>query len=255
MKPSMLMKPLNKSIQRARGRKNESKFPFPAQRQRPSEQCSSGSTLEWVLTEGHCAGDTSLCRLRKLFNQSFLIAVFVLLSLPSAEAQYNRMHKNYELPGQGYEELAKPARPPHSATKQPVFLLPNFAAEHAAGLEEERKSSAQTTGTYPFTNIKLLRHLDQAQLMSVMAFMSESLNVECSYCHNVQDFSSDELAAKEITRTMIQMVQGMTAAGSGMTCYTCHAGTAKVKTLPVDLSKHLPDGWKRYSENHSANQR
>ena len=49
--------PLNKSIQRASGRKNESKFPFPAQKQCPQSIAFGGA---------------SLCRLRKLFNQSFL---------------------------------------------------------------------------------------------------------------------------------------------------------------------------------------
>ena len=177
---------------------------------------------------------------------SFPIIVFALFNQPLVEAQYNKMHKNYELPEQSYEELAKPPRPPHSATKEPIFQLPNFAGNQSAELAEKQKNSTQTTGAYPFTNIKLLRHLDQAQLMSVMAFMSESLNVECKYCHNTQDFSSDEIAAKEVTRTMIQMVQGMAATGSGMSCYTCHAGVAKVKTLPADLSKHLPAGWERY---------
>ena len=70
---AFLMEPLNKSIQDLpEGGKTKTKFPFPAQRQCPA---------------GIAFGGTSLCRIRKLFNQSFLITALLFFCTMQAQAQ------------------------------------------------------------------------------------------------------------------------------------------------------------------------
>jgi photosynthetic reaction center cytochrome c subunit len=53
---------------------------------------------------------------------------------------------------------------------------------------------------------------------------------QCVYCHNVENFASDEKYTKVVARRMIQMTRDINmnykqhVADTGVTCYTCHRG-------------------------------
>ena len=53
---------------------------------------------------------------------------------------------------------------------------------------------------------------------------------QCAYCHNVENFASDEKYQKVVARRMLQMTRDINinwqkhVAQTGVTCYTCHRG-------------------------------
>src|SRR5689334_9929805 len=55
-------------------------------------------------------------------------------------------------------------------------------------------------------NIKVLKGMPTSQLIPVMAFMSNSLGVTCSYCHTAE-WESDDKEEKDTARGMINMVR------------------------------------------------
>jgi hypothetical protein len=71
-----------------------------------------------------------------------------------------------------------------------------------------------------------------------MAYITESLGVKCVFCHNEENFSSDQKPHKKRAREMIGMVQYLNQeyfSEHRVSCYTCHAGN----TSPV----YLPEGF------------
>jgi Photosynthetic reaction centre cytochrome C subunit len=84
-------------------------------------------------------------------------------------------------------------------------------------------------------NIKVLQGLPSTQLIPVMAFMSNSLGVTCSYCH-ARDFASDEKPMKDVGRKMIAMQRAVNDQHFGgklvVTCNTCHQGHAVPPATP-----------------------
>jgi photosynthetic reaction center cytochrome c subunit len=91
-----------------------------------------------------------------------------------------------------------------------------------------------------FKNIQVFRGMPADHLQGAMAFIASSLNVNCDYCHNQQDFSSDGLPAKARARAMILMVRNLNqSAFQGrdvVNCLMCHQG----HTTPVSMSAVLP---------------
>jgi len=56
-----------------------------------------------------------------------------------------------------------------------------------------------------FKNIKVLNDMTADQLGRVMNIMAASLGVKCSFCHNTDNYSSDEKRNKQTARNMIKM--------------------------------------------------
>jgi hypothetical protein len=81
-----------------------------------------------------------------------------------------------------------------------------------------------------FTNIRVLNDLSDQQISQEMRAWTKALGVNCTYCHNIRDYSSDEVAPKETARRMANMVKtinkeffkGEAKAG----CILCHRGSA-----------------------------
>src|SRR5687767_255456 len=122
-------------------------------------------------------------------------------------------------------------------------------------------ASAQTQ-TGPKNLTVLPKNWTGPQVLTLMQTFTESLGVQCNYCHAADpkapapaagrppalDYASDLKDEKENARRMIRMVMALNAdslKGLGdqfvvekVTCYTCHRGTETPMRIP-------PDGWKR----------
>lgn len=86
-------------------------------------------------------------------------------------------------------------------------------------------------------NVQVLKQYSYVQLIGQMAYYSSSLGVQCSYCHNVNNFAYDT-ATKKIARTMQIMSNGVQhdwvepakrdypnyAVAGAVGCVTCHRG-------------------------------
>lgn len=91
-------------------------------------------------------------------------------------------------------------------------------------------------------NIKVIRDADMTkeEMKEYMRNFTLSLGVECEYCHNTDDYASDEKKEKDIAREMIKIVYVLNDtyfknAKEEINCYTCHRGQVQTKTLPPGL--------------------
>ena len=87
-------------------------------------------------------------------------------------------------------------------------------------------------------NLKALHGIhSRNQLLNVMRGFTEALGVKCDFCHNTDNFASDEKIQKRMARIMIQMVANIDSnylAGSQLekaTCFTCHRGASIPKLV------------------------
>ncbi|MDZ4675562.1 MAG: c-type cytochrome [Gemmatimonadota bacterium] len=112
----------------------------------------------------------------------------------------------------------------------------NAVLQQIAGKEELPASEV-------FTNMKLLGDMPAGRLLRIMnQGYSRNLGVTCDYCHNTDDYGSDEKKEKETARAMITMV-GTIAGELGrittikseqpvVNCGTCHRGVARPGARP-----------------------
>lgn len=85
----------------------------------------------------------------------------------------------------------------------------------------------------PPTNLKLLQ---PTNLIETMRSFTGALGVQCTYCHVMGNFASDENPKKEIARMMITMAREINAkfpdGKQHVRCYTCHRGMTEPLTEP-----------------------
>jgi photosynthetic reaction center cytochrome c subunit len=83
-----------------------------------------------------------------------------------------------------------------------------------------------------YQNVQVLGDLSVAEFSRTMASITAWVSPEqgCVYCHNAQNFASDEVYTKVVARKMLQMTRKINTdytqhvAATGVTCYTCHRG-------------------------------
>ena len=99
-----------------------------------------------------------------------------------------------------------------------------------------------------FKNIQVLRGLTVDEFMGTMGFISASLSMNCSDCHdpaNAASYAADT-PRKQAARRMIVMVDGLNKASFGgrrvVTCYSCHRGADRPKITPslAEQSRRSP---------------
>jgi len=87
-----------------------------------------------------------------------------------------------------------------------------------------------------FKNIKVLNDVPADQLGKIMNLFSASLGVDCSFCHNTKDYSSDEKREKLTARKMISMTFEINKANFGgrpqVSCNSCHNGHQEPNASP-----------------------
>ena len=95
-----------------------------------------------------------------------------------------------------------------------------------------------------FQNVQVLRGLTVDEFMGTMGFLSASLALNCSGCHDPSDAESYALdnPRKQMARRMILMVDAINEANFGgrrvVTCYTCHRGSDRPKVTPSLLEQY-----------------
>ena len=63
------------------------------------------------------------------------------------------------------------------------------------------------------------------------------LGVECAYCHNEDDFASDEKATKKTARRHLKLLTFLNReyfqlSEEPISCYTCHRGSTETRNTP-----------------------
>ena len=93
-----------------------------------------------------------------------------------------------------------------------------------------------------FSNIEVMNDIPDGRLVPIMQFgFGGSLGVQCTHCHNPEDWSSDEKEEKQITREMWTMVgkingdllgsiENLKGPQPVINCTTCHRGDVKPAT-------------------------
>jgi photosynthetic reaction center cytochrome c subunit len=85
-----------------------------------------------------------------------------------------------------------------------------------------------------YQNVQVLTDLNVNEFIHQMTAQANWIapKEQCVYCHNPENFASDEKYTKVVARRMIQMTRDINinykqhVADTGVTCYTCHRGKA-----------------------------
>ncbi len=99
----------------------------------------------------------------------------------------------------------------------------------ALGFAQQEKGARQAP-----KNLKVLK--PDTDIRATMGAFRNALGVQCTYCHVMGDFASDDNPKKEVARHMITMVQDINGRFQDgkmhVTCYTCHRGATEPLTAP-----------------------
>jgi len=97
-------------------------------------------------------------------------------------------------------------------------------------------SSPALTAEKRFKNIQALQGIRADQLLPAMRSITQSLGVECSYCHVANHFEDDTKKTKQTARKMMQMMSAINRSSfdgvRAVTCYSCHRGAPKPQSIP-----------------------
>ena len=85
-----------------------------------------------------------------------------------------------------------------------------------------------------YKNVQVLTDLNVTEFIRQMTQQANWIapTEQCAYCHNLNDFASDEKYTKVVARRMLQMTRDINinwqkhTLQTGVTCYTCHRGKA-----------------------------
>jgi tetratricopeptide (TPR) repeat protein len=87
-----------------------------------------------------------------------------------------------------------------------------------------------------FKNIQFFKGKPSEQLIPAMRFISQSLGVECSYCHVQDHFEKDDKKPKQTALQMMRMMAAINQSNFDgnrqVTCYSCHRGSTKPEGTP-----------------------
>jgi len=120
-------------------------------------------------------------------------------------------------------------------TAVPFFAL-LFINHWPVDAQTATQTAKVETAGERFKNIKVLNDMPADQLGRVMNIMSASLGVKCSFCHNTENFSSDEKRNKQTARNMIKMTFDINKNNFNgrpqVSCNTCHNGSEHPQASP-----------------------
>lgn len=120
----------------------------------------------------------------------------------------------------------------------PRFAAAAFALSLVAA--DPGQSRAQGAQGFPkeFKNLQVFdKKIPSDELKNTMNGFTDQLGVKCTFCHNLDDYSSDEKKHKADARKMVQLVQFMRAnkakyfktevKDDQISCGGCHRGKAE----------------------------
>ena len=107
----------------------------------------------------------------------------------------------------------------------------------SAGLGKVSAADTPKTAEQAFKNIQALKGTPAEQLQPAMQFISNSLGVECEFCHVQGAFDKDDKKSKQTARQMIQMQMAINRDNfkgeSEVTCFSCHRGSHAPVGIPI----------------------
>src|ERR1043166_5329298 len=95
--------------------------------------------------------------------------------------------------------------------------------KHMAGHEDEPAEKV-------FANIELLKGRPASRLPGMMTALTGLLGVECSFCHDLNNFGTDtprKITARKHFAMQALLNRDQFAGANAVTCWTCHRGTPK----------------------------
>jgi photosynthetic reaction center cytochrome c subunit len=117
-----------------------------------------------------------------------------------------------------------------------VFVFAAAARNPQSPRSAEPASGPRTT-EQAYKNIQVLKGRPADELIPAMQFISNSLGVECDYCHVPGAFEKDDKKPKQVARKMIQMMTAINRENFDdhreVTCNSCHRGLPKPVAIPV----------------------
>lgn len=101
--------------------------------------------------------------------------------------------------------------------------------------------SKPKTAAEQFKNIQILKDMPADQLIPAMQFMTDSLGVDCEYCHLEKAFDKDDKKTKGYARHMMEMMFNINKENfenqRWVTCYSCHQGSPHPPSIPAVSAK------------------
>lgn len=153
----------------------------------------------------------------------------------------------------------------HGATVRRFALAAAVLAAATALVAAKPAQSPQSTETktavQSFKNIQVLKDIPSDQLIPSMQFITNSLGVECDFCHVEGAFDKDDKDEKKIARKMMTMMitinQENFEGKKIVSCNTCHRGTPHPQGIPVittEAREPIPtEEMEREHHEHDAN--
>lgn len=97
-------------------------------------------------------------------------------------------------------------------------------------------------------NVQVLKDKPIKELRDFMKnVVADGIGAKCNFCHNMKDYSSDEIKNKQIAREMLKMVNDINTQVAAInrsvmkkgelktvTCYTCHRGDVEIYNSEED---------------------
>ena len=135
--------------------------------------------------------------------------------------------------------LAAPAAFPQPSAVSAADAAPQSDSELIAALRKQIQGKEKQPAETVFKNIQILKGKPAGALLSIMDIgYRGSLGVRCSYCHDPQNWASDDKSGKRVAREMSNMtrdinekylksIQGLKSETPVVNCTTCHRGQEK----------------------------
>jgi hypothetical protein len=120
-----------------------------------------------------------------------------------------------------------------------LAVIQQFNAQQVAGLMKQIAGKEDQPAGEVFKNVKMFKAVPAGRLLKIMQLgYATSLGVKCTYCHVVDDWSSDAVAEKQIARdmntmaqtinnTLLKNINNLKGPNPIVNCTTCHRGEQK----------------------------
>lgn len=127
----------------------------------------------------------------------------------------------------------------------------------AAKPAQAPQAGGQKTAVQVFKNIQVLKDIPADQLIPSMQFITNSLGVECDFCHVEGAFDKDDKDEKKIARKMMAMMitinQENFESKKMVTCNSCHRGSPHPQAIPeITAEARKPVNTEEMEKEHHA---
>lgn len=116
-------------------------------------------------------------------------------------------------------------------------LVAGISRASAQGAAAPAKTETPKTAEQVYKNIQVLKGTPADQWLAGMQFISNSLGVECEFCHVQGAPEKDDKKTKLTARKMIEMQMAINKSHFNgdreVTCYSCHHGAERPAAIPI----------------------